>query len=187
MNTRFRQDVLVFVGLVAVGVATRLAPYYTGLETWNMTATAGAALFAGFYFADLRIALLVPLLAMIMSDLLIGGYDGLMMAANYAGMSIAVLPGALARKGRWRLAVIPAALVASLAFFAVSNLGVWFCWYPRTWQGLLTCYANAIPFFRGTLAGDLLFSIAFFGVYDLAIDSGWILAVQPQADLEPAR
>jgi hypothetical protein len=36
--------------------------------------------------------------------------------------------------------------------------------YPKTLAGLMTCYAMAIPFFRGTLAGDLVFTAVLFAV-----------------------
>ena len=35
--------------------------------------------------------------------------------------------------------------------------------YPKTLAGLSACYAAAIPFFRNTLAGDLVFSVVMFG------------------------
>jgi hypothetical protein len=35
--------------------------------------------------------------------------------------------------------------------------------YPRTFAGLLECYAAAIPFFRNSVVSDLMFAGAFFG------------------------
>lgn len=46
---------------------------------------------------------------------------------------------------------------ASFAFFVLSNFGVWLHWYPHTLDGILTCYALAIPFYVRTLIGDLTF------------------------------
>ncbi|MFH1622448.1 MAG: DUF6580 family putative transport protein, partial [Candidatus Omnitrophota bacterium] len=52
--------------------------------------------------------------------------------------------------------------------FIISNFGVWVMgWYPRTLNGLITCYTLAIPFFRTTLASTLIFSFALFGIYEL--------------------
>jgi hypothetical protein len=39
--------------------------------------------------------------------------------------------------------------------------------YPATAAGLFTCFAEALPFWGRTLAGDLLFSAAIFGIYEL--------------------
>jgi hypothetical protein len=40
--------------------------------------------------------------------------------------------------------------------------------YPRTFAGLMQCYAMGLPFFRRELISDLLFSSLFFGVPALA-------------------
>jgi hypothetical protein len=49
---------------------------------------------------------------------------------------------------------------APVAFFLISNFGVWLGGglYPHTLSGLGDCYALALPFFRGTLFGDWLFA-----------------------------
>lgn len=49
---------------------------------------------------------------------------------------------------------------APIAFFLISNFGVWLGGglYPHTLSGLADCYALAVPFFRGTLFGDWLFA-----------------------------
>ena len=61
-----------------------------------------------------------------------------------------------------------AVLGGSLLFFFVTNGAVWLfaegSIYPKTLAGLATCYWMALPFFRNTVASDLLFSAAFFGV-----------------------
>jgi hypothetical protein len=59
-----------------------------------------------------------------------------------------------------------AAIGSSVSFFAVSNFAVWACWniYPKTFSGLMTCYAAGLPFFRRGLAGDLVFTALMFGV-----------------------
>ena len=59
-----------------------------------------------------------------------------------------------------------AALVASVSFFLVSNFAVWVVWemYPKTLAGLAACYVAALPFFRHSLAGDLFFTVVFFGI-----------------------
>jgi hypothetical protein len=58
-----------------------------------------------------------------------------------------------------------ASLVASVSFFLISNFMVWVVWdmYAKNFGGLLACYAAALPFFRNTVTGDLVFSAVFFG------------------------
>lgn len=59
------------------------------------------------------------------------------------------------KKGlKFSLLLLPA---ASLSFFLISNFGVWLFWYPRSFEGLLSCYLAALPFYRNTLIGDLFF------------------------------
>jgi hypothetical protein len=60
------------------------------------------------------------------------------------------------------------ALGTSVLFFLVSNFVSWLEQaYPYGYSlaGLLDCYAAGIPFYRGTLAGDLVFSAALFGAH----------------------
>ena len=63
------------------------------------------------------------------------------------------------------LPVIGAALASSVSWFLFSNFGSWISWtdmYPRTFQGLMLCYDAGLPFFRRSIQGDLLFSVAMF-------------------------
>jgi len=53
-------------------------------------------------------------------------------------------------------------------FFLVTNFAVWVAFYPSTLTGLAACFTAAIPFFQYTLAGDMVYSGLFFGVYALS-------------------
>lgn len=60
------------------------------------------------------------------------------------------------------------ALGASLLFFLVSNFVSWLeqaLPYGYSLDGLLNCYAAAVPFYRGTFLGDVAFSGALFGAH----------------------
>jgi hypothetical protein len=74
--------------------------------------------------------------------------------------------GMLLSKNDNLVRVAGASLAASVSFFLVSNLAVFFSWnmYPKTWAGLAQCYTLAVPFFRSTLVSDMIFSLAFFSV-----------------------
>ena len=48
--------------------------------------------------------------------------------------------------------------LASVTFFVITNLGVWYFYYPRNFSGLSSCFVLAIPFFVNALAGDLFYS-----------------------------
>ena len=59
-------------------------------------------------------------------------------------------------------------LVASLIFFLLSELRSWLeqsLPYGYSLAGLADCYAAAIPFYRGTLVGDLVFTGGLFAAH----------------------
>jgi hypothetical protein len=67
-----------------------------------------------------------------------------------------------------------AAFLCSLQFFLLTNFALWAGavathspFYAPGLSGLLSCYAVALPFWGRTLAGDLFFSAAIFGLYEL--------------------
>ncbi len=91
------------------------------------------------------------------------GWSTLFVYGGYVGYVVA--GWMLRRRSRWPLVPV-AALGGSVFFFLVSNFGVWVSGgYPRTLDGLLQCYAAAIPFYRGTLLGDIVYSVIFFAVW----------------------
>jgi hypothetical protein len=151
---------LVFVALVAIAVTVRLVS-----ETPNFNAVTAAALFAGFYFRNRLTALAVPLLSMVIADQFLGGYETLMMVAVYASLCIPIAFRSRLRRGLSPLTVGTGAVCSSLAAFALSNLAVWYAWYPHAWDGLTRCYVKALPFLANALTSDLMFSAGFFGLY----------------------
>ncbi len=74
-------------------------------------------------------------------------------------------------KVQWQryIPVAGATLAGSLLFFVTTNFGVWLLedLYPQTWEGLVSCYVGAIPFYRTTFASDLVFTLILVGGYEL--------------------
>jgi hypothetical protein len=162
-----RDDIVratVFFALVGLALAVRLVS-----ETPNFNAVIAATLFAGFYFRSRLTAVCVPLLAMSLSDVFLGGYDKTMMAAVYASLLVPIAWRGLLRRKLSPLVVGLGAVSSSLAFFALSNAAVWWAWYPHSWPGLVECYTAALPFLTNSLKSDLAFSAGFFGLYALAV------------------
>ena len=55
---------------------------------------------------------------------------------------------------------ISGALLGALIFFLITNFGVWISgMYGFTWEGLITCYTLAIPFFAYSVISTLIFSL----------------------------
>ncbi len=68
---------------------------------------------------------------------------------------------------RW-LKVIFSPIAASIIFFLVTNFAFLYADYQHNISGILLAYANGLPFLRGTLFGDLSYTIGLFGIYELA-------------------
>lgn len=65
--------------------------------------------------------------------------------------------------GQWTK-IIASSLGASLIFFLVTNFAFLYAEYPHTLSGVIAAYANGLPFFRGTLLGDLGYTVGLFGL-----------------------
>ncbi|QDT09975.1 hypothetical protein K239x_19280 [Planctomycetes bacterium K23_9] len=157
--------------LILLVAASRFLPHPP-----NVACVGALGLFAGCYLAGRR-AYLVPAAALLLSDVVghlmglpgMGLYSIVTMVAVYAGFIAAVPIGRLIEKidGVWKYPAL--SLVASTAFFLISNFGVWLGpWYPNSIAGLAACYSNAVPFFGYTITGDLLFTAVLFGAMEFS-------------------
>jgi hypothetical protein len=166
--TKFSPGPLVLGAMILLAVATRLLYHFQpGLVPPNFSPVEAVALFGGAYFADRRLALLVPLAAMALSDLVIG-FHGLLWLV-YACVAVSTVLG-FGLRGKVGVARVAAySVIGSTLFFIVTNFGVWFgsSMYPQTWAGLVECYVAAIPFYKNTLAGTLFYAALMFGGFAL--------------------
>ncbi len=73
-------------------------------------------------------------------------------------------------RGMSPIRILIASLSSSTIFFLATNFAVWASadWYEKSWSGLALAYTLAIPFFRNTMLGDLMFTGVMFGVWALA-------------------
>ena len=149
----------VIIAMILGGALSRLIPH-----TPNVTAVTAIALLGGAYLSNRTLAVLVPLLALWVSDLFLG-FHNLMPFVYVAVALIAVASNfALHSRARW-VRVAATAIGSSLFFFAVTNFGVWLMapMYAKTAAGLVECYVIALPFLGTQMFGDLLFSGLLFG------------------------
>jgi hypothetical protein len=147
---------------LALAVGFRFLP-----QTLGFTPVTAALLFFGCYSSRRRIW--IPVVALAASDFLLTTYryaypftwDHYVTFLWYA--AVAWLGTGLRNNPR-PLRIIGAALAGSISFFLVSNFAFWTTgiMYPRSLDGLLTCFAAALPFFRRGLEGDLLFTCVMF-------------------------
>ncbi|MFP5413664.1 MAG: DUF6580 family putative transport protein [Gammaproteobacteria bacterium] len=144
---------------IVIAALTRLLPHPP-----NFSPVMALALFSGAALRDWRLALLVPLAAMLMADLWLGFHATMVFV--YLGMALTVGAGRwLGARRRPRL-LLAAGMAGASLFFLVSNAGVWLTQdlYPATGAGLAACYLAALPFFHQTLLATLVYGALLFGM-----------------------
>jgi hypothetical protein len=162
--TMLKPRFVTLVAIVFAAAATRLLPH-----PLNFAPITAMALFGGAHFSDKRLAFVVPLVAMFLSDLILGLH--MYLPVVYLSFALIVGIGYLL-KGRKRIIpVAGAAFTSSLLFFILTNFGFWLLGpdYPKTIPGLTACYVAAIPFFQNTLFGDLFYTGVLFGGFAIAV------------------
>lgn len=169
----------VLFAIVVIGVAalTRFLPHPP-----NVTPLAALAL-TGALYLDRRYAFILPLAAMLLSDLFLGMHR--IMPFVYVSFAASSAIG-LWLRGRRSIPVIAgASLGGSVLFFLVTNFGVWLVGdggvYSKNWAGLVECYVAAVPFFRNTVMGDLVYVALLSGTFEVARRwiPAWAMPAEP--------
>lgn len=167
---------------VAFAIAVRFFPH-----PWSFTPVAAALLFFGARGSKRQ--LWVPFALLAVSDLILNkfvysypfSWDQLVVWLWYAAT---LGLGTTLRNRLKPLPIVGASLASSVSFFLLSNFAVWLSgtMYPMTRDGLVTCFTLAVPFFRHTVEGDLLFTAAMFASPALlALLSGALGKSEPTA------
>jgi len=155
------------IGLTVLSALGRFVPHYP-----NVTPLGGSCLFAGSRIPG-WMAYVLPLAVMAITDPFVGGYTWSSFAV-YACFLINVFIGRRLVRSVTPIRVGTAAFLCSFQFFALTVAASWVeagwrhdLFYAPGLAGLLKFYADALPFWGRTLAGDLLFSAGLFGLYEL--------------------
>jgi hypothetical protein len=141
----------------------RLVPH-----PWNFVPVAAMAMFGGAYL-NKKWAVVLPLVAMIVSDFYIGFDSAESRLAVYGCFVVSSLIGLYIRNHKNFATIVGGSILGSLIFFLVTNF-VWLhstSLYPHSVEGLIASYTNALPFFKNTLLGDLFYTGVLFGSYEL--------------------
>jgi hypothetical protein len=187
------QQNVVIAALIFLAIICRLAT--NKLELWNFNAIGASALFGGIVIKNKRLAYILPLLTLFLTDLFfqlftnIQGFYGGQMIFVYGAFLLITWIGTQIKKVN-TVNVLLAAVGTGVLFFLITNLGVWILstMYPHTAQGLLACYAAAIPFYRNdlfgsfalnTILGNVFFTGVLFGAWALIKQT----ALQPNKQL----
>ena len=104
---------------------------------------------------DRWLGIAIPIVAMFISDIVIGFYS-YQFVIYFTILTIALVSPM--RKNYTRLGIM--AVGGSVWFFIITNFTVWslYDYYPKTFEGLITCYIAALPFFKNTLISTCLFT-----------------------------
>ena len=139
--------------LISLGIMTRLLPHPP-----NFSPIAAIAIFGALYLPK-RLCLIIPITAMLVSDIFIGFYNPFIMLAVYSGFILSAIIGLLIRKNKKFHTVLGGTILGSFIFFLLTNAAVWIfgTLYPHNLAGLIESYELAILFFRNSLLGDLFY------------------------------
>lgn len=150
------------LGLIALGVLSRLIPHPP-----NVTAVVGVSLLGAYAIRSRWVAALIPVAVMALSDLVLGWHSSALF--TYAGMLAGTFIGLGLLRQLSVLRLGGAVFLANLAFFLISNFGVYLGgYYGFGIDGLIACYVAAIPFWGYSLIGDLGSTAILFALFVVA-------------------
>lgn len=156
---------LVLSLLVIAAAATRALPLLIP-HIWNFTAVYALAVFAGSQFNNKILALAMPLAAMALSDLFIG--DGFSVVV-YAGFIAIVICGMMIHNRITVTSVGLASIAGAILFFLITNFSFIYpvSYYPRNLDGVIESYIMGLPFLRGAILSDIIYTPILFGGFYL--------------------
>lgn len=153
-------DLALVVFLIGLDIVARVLPHAPGFLP-----VAASGFFAARVLRIPALAVVVPVAAMVLSDVMLPGEDWRIQAVGFTAIAIPAVAGILTR--RWP-GVLPAVAVvagSSILFWTASNGAVWAFsgMYPLDLSGLTQCYVAALPFLEKTMLGDLFWTAVLFG------------------------
>ena len=158
------------LGLIILLALSRLIPHPP-----NFTPILGMAVFSGAIINRKIVAYLVPLAAMLLSDLYLGFHSG--MPIIYFTLAICVLIGTFIESRVTILNSILGITAGVMVFYLITNFTVWYGsgMYENSFSGLITCYVMGLPFLQNTFISSLIYGMGAFLIYEV-INKRLILA-----------
>ena len=162
-NMEFRKShYLSIIGVIVLLASARLLPHPP-----NFTPILGMAVFSGAIISQRLLAYLIPLAAMLLSDLYLGFHSS--MPIIYFSLAICVLIGTFISP---KVSILNSFLCISfgvLVFFLITNFMVWYGsgMYESSISGLMTCYFMGLPFVQNTFISSLLYGMGAFLIFDI--------------------
>lgn len=151
--------------LILLAALTRFIPH-----PFNFTAIGAMALFSGANIKNRRLAYLLPILVMLVTDMVLGFHFS--MLPVYACFAFTVWMGTRISSKQKVLNIASSSMTSSIVFFLVTNLPFWYLdqgLYSMSLQGTVESYTMALPFFTNQILGDLFFNGVLFSAYHFVI------------------
>jgi hypothetical protein len=175
-NTAFTPGSFALIVMIVLAALSRLIPHPP-----NFSPVEAMALFGGAYFAKRWLGIVMPLVAMFISDIALGFVNGGLYLEHFTSLPFFLVYGCIAlsslmgfgMRGKVNASrVVAYSVVGSILFFLVTNFGVWLTASTMPGSeaciaGIVPCYVSAIPFFQWSLLGTLFYSAILFGGFAL--------------------
>ncbi|WP_374164159.1 DUF6580 family putative transport protein [Arcticibacter sp. MXS-1] len=155
---------LVLSLLIVAAACTRALPLLLP-NIWNFTAVGALAVFAGAQIENKKLAFLMPLLAMIISDLFLG-WDSTRPVV-YAAFVCMVGCGVMITRKVSPVSIALASIAGAVIFYLITNFAFLYPWYPHNLQGVIESYIMGLPFLRNMLIADAIYGTLLFGGFYL--------------------
>ncbi len=150
----------VMLTLIIAGVASRW--FNVEIGVFHLVPVGAFALIGGYVIKQRHLAVLVPVLTMLISDVIIeltggNGFYDWSQPFVYFGMAIFALLGVGMKKNK-PLTVLGHTVLGSMLFWIISNFGVFVAgYYGFSFQGLMQTYTMALPFLKNDYYASSLF------------------------------
>ena len=134
----------------------------------NFSPLASILLFTGAYSSNKKM-IVIPLVALFVSDIFIGFYHIGIMLSVYSSFIIIYILGIYLKNNKNISNTLLTPIYSALLFFFVTNFAVWIfsSWYTHNLSGLLLNYTLAVPFFKNTLLSNIIYSYILFASYEI--------------------
>jgi len=156
-----KNKTLIILLIILIGAFSRIIPHPP-----NFTAIGAISILGGLYFNKKHLAFLTPIMAMFLSDIILG-YTPII--SVYIAFLMIIPLGIKIRENLTYSSIFKMSIYASILFFLITNFTSWLYnpIYPQNLSGLIMSYTAGIPFFANTLLGNLFFCFSLFGLYEI--------------------
>jgi len=153
-----RSRMLFVLLLMGSGILSRMLPHPP-----NFTPVLALGLFGGAFLPSRLAAIGCSVAMVLLTDIWIVLHDVLpaqgtqylpeILLVNltvYISVGLIALLGKQVRFGNRVGSSLLSGAGACVLFFGLTNVASWFAFYDKSWSGLVTCFINALPYFKNT-------------------------------------